>query len=452
MRDAIEGLAQSISGDVIQPGAPGYDDARRTFNALIDRRPRVIVRCADERCVVTSITFAREHDLRLGVRGGGHSVAGHAIVDDGLVIDLSRMRDVRIDPAARVSHVAGGAMWQDLDAPALEHGLAVPGGVYGDTGVAGLTLGGGIGFLQGIAGFTCDNLIGARVVTADGSIVEATDDPELLWALRGGGGNFGVVTRFDLTLHAVGAMYGGSAIVPLADGAILGRWAAMMRSGPDALLPMLVLLRDDTGRPTVQVQFAFVGEATDGAAFARDLLGEDASGHPGLRACTYLDIQAINPIEAFGSRHYWSSTFVTDLDPGLVELLVELSDTIPNELSGFLIEPIHGAARRTPATHAAFGNRAPRFHVTAVGTWLAPAFDEDGRAWARGATARIVEWSSGGLYANYAMPDEPATTSVSERARAAYPPDTYARLQRVKARYDPDNLFRGNLNIAPRGA
>ena len=448
MSDPIAALEATVTGRVIRPASPDYDDARRTFNALIDRRPVAIVRCASHDDVSAAIACARDHDLPLGVRGGGHSVAGLAIVEGGLVIDLSEMRGVSIRPDDRVAHVQGGAQWQDLDPPALEHGFGVPGGVYGDTGVAGLTLGGGIGFLMGIGGFTCDNLVGARLATADGSVVEAADDPELLWALRGGGGNFGVVTRFDLGLIAVPPMYGGMTHVPLGNGEIFRRWASLMPDAPDAALPMLIILRDD-GVPTVEIQYAHAGGAAAGAAFASELLGEPADRHPGLQPGTYLDIQSMNTLEPFGRRHYWSSTFVTDLTDELVETLVRLSDTIPTESSGFLIEPIHGLARRIPTEHAAFGYRSSRFHVSALSIWDDPALDASCRAWSKAATAEIAAWSTGGLYANYAMADEAVTTVVTDRARAVYPPETYARLQAVKDRYDPENLFRGNLNITP---
>jgi FAD/FMN-containing dehydrogenase len=451
MPDPIAALEATVTGRVIRPASPGFDEARRTFNALIDRRPAAIVRCASHDDVAAAIACARDSGLPLGVRGGGHSVAGLAIVEGGIVIDLSEMRGVSIRPEDRLAHIQGGAQWQDLDAPALEHDLGVPGGVFGDTGVAGLTLGGGIGFLMGIGGFTCDNLLGAHVVTADGSIVEAADDPDLLWALRGGGGNFGVVTRFDLGLVPVPQMYGGAAVVPLGDGEILRRWTALMRQAPDAVLPMLVLLREDDAT-FVQVQYAWAGDAAAGAAFATELLGERAERHAGLRACTYLDIQAINEIEPFGKRHYWSSTFVSDLTDDLVEELVRLTEAITIPSSGFLIEPIHGLARRIPDDHAAFGNRASRFHVSAMATWENPAFDAVGRAWSKNATAEVARWSTGGLYANYAMAEEAVTTDATDRARSVYPARTYTRLQTVKSRYDPENLFRGNLNITPASA
>lgn len=445
----LDWLDRTVAGRVIRPGAPDYDEARRTFNGLIDRRPAAIVRCTNDADVRAAIEAAREDGLPLGVRGGGHSVAGAAIVDDGVVADLSLMRAVEIDPVARVAHVQGGAQWRDVDPPAFGHGLAVPGGVYGDTGVGGLTLGGGIGFLMGIGGFTCDNLVGARLVVADGSIVEAADDPDLLWALRGGGGNFGAVTRFDMALHPVGPMYGGSTTIPLEDGASMRRWSQLMREAPDELLPMVVLLRDDDGTALLQLQFAYAGDASSGERFARTILGDAWAGSDELRVCSYLDIQSTNEIEVFGSRHYWSSTFVTDLDDELITMLVDATPTIPTTSSGFLIEPVHGLARRRGAEHAAFANRSARFHVSAIGTWKDPAFDETGTAWSRSMTARISAWSSGGLYVNYSMPGEAVSGSPRDRARAAYPPDVFERLQSVKRRYDPDNLFRSNLNIPP---
>jgi FAD/FMN-containing dehydrogenase len=445
----LASLDRAIDGRVIRPDAPDYDDARRTFNGLIDRRPAAIVRCASDTDVRAVIEAAREDGLPLGVRGGGHSVAGSAIVEAGVVADLGPMRDVTIDPVRRIAHVGGGAQWQDLDGPALRHGLAVPGGVYGDTGVGGLTLGGGIGFLMGIGGLTCDNLIGARVVLADGRVVEAAEDPDLLWALRGGGGNFGVVTRFDLALHPVGAMYGGTVTVPLGDGALLHRYSAMMRDAPDELTPMVVIGRDEEGSVVVDVQFAYIGDPATGERLATHLVGNDEAVRAGFGPCTYIDIQSINEIEPFGSRNYWSSTFVTDLDDALIDLVLESAPSIPTPVSGILIEPMHGAARRRGTDHAAFANRASRFHLSAIATWEDPAFDEAGTAWSRSMTARVVPWSTGGLYVNYSMPGEAVSTRSTDRARAAYPPDVFERLQVVKRRYDPDNLFRGNLNIPP---
>ena len=280
------------------------------------------------------------------------------------------------------------------------------------------------------------------------TVVEAADDPDLLWALRGGGGNFGVVTRFDLGLIDVPRMYGGVADVPLDDGAILRRWAALMPDAPDAALPMLIIVLAD-GVPMVQVQYAYAGGGAAGAAFAEELLGESADRHDGLRPCTYLDIQSINAIEPFGKRQYWSSTFVSDLTDDLAEVLVRLSNTMPTDQSGFLIEPVHGDARRIPAEHAAFEQRQSRFHVSSIATWEDPGLDVTCRAWSKGSTAEIARWSTGGLYANYAMADEAVTTRPADRARAVYSPTTYARLRAIKASYDPTNLFRGNLNIVP---
>jgi FAD/FMN-containing dehydrogenase len=222
-----------------------------------------------------------------------------------------------------------------------------------------------------------------------------------------------------------------------------------MRDGPDALLPMIVLYPDVDGTPTVQVQLAFAGPADEGAAYATTLLGEDAVRHAGLRPGTYLDIQNINPIEDFGRRNYWTSTFVRDLDDALIDLLVDVSAAFPSGESGLLIEPVHGVARRTSLDHAAFQHRIARFHVSAIAIWQDPTMDATGTAWSKNVTARVAEWSAGGLYVNYAMPGEAASTAPVDRARAAYPAATYERLRAVKRRYDPDNVFRSNLNIPP---
>jgi hypothetical protein len=244
-------------------------------------------------------------------------------------------------------------------------------------------------------------------------------------------------------------MYGGAVAVPLGDGAAIRRYSALMRDAPDELLAMIVLGRDDDGSTLLYLQFAYVGDPGTGEQFARLILGDGWPGGDDLRTCSYLDIQSINEIEPFGSRNYWSSTFVTDLDDVLIDVLIDATPTIPTAASGILIEPVHGAARRHGPDHAAFANRSARSHVSFIGTWDDPAFDEAGTAWSRSMTTRISTWSSGGLYVNYAMPGEAVTSGPQDRARAAYPPDVFERLQAVKRRYDPNNLFRGNLNIPP---
>ena len=345
---AIDELRQGFGGAVIGPADPGYDDARRSFNAMIDRRPAVIAQCTDATEVARAIRFARQHDLPIGVRGGGHSVAGHGLVDDGLVVDLRRMRAVAVDPLRRRASVSGGATWEDVDPATQAHGLAVTGGTFVDTGVGGLTLGGGIGFLMGLCGLTCDNLIGAQLVTGDGSIVEvsAETDAELLWALRGGGGNFGAVTRFDFRLHEVGRMYGGEVIVALDDGAVLRRYAEAQVWAPDGLVAMAYVANSAELGEAVSIQFAWLGTMETGAELAQAILGNASVLAGSFGPTTYGEVQAIAGILPFTYRHYWKSAFVSDLSAPIVDEIVELVRQRPAGMSGVLIEPLHGQARR----------------------------------------------------------------------------------------------------------
>lgn len=444
--DLTRAALASAGGQVVLPEDPGYDDARLTFNGLVDRRPAAIVRPTDATGVAQVLRVARDARRPIGVRGGGHSVAGHAIVDGGVVIDLRAMRMVEVDPVRGVVHAGGGALWSDVDAPALAHGLAVPGGVFGDTGIGGLTLGGGIGFLMGIAGFTCDNLVGAQLVTADGTIqeVDAERDPDVLWALRGGGGNFGVVTRFDLALHPVGTFYAGRIQVPMDGGAVLRRCAAIQDAAPDELMLFVETFREDgTGRAMAGFQVAWMGDAATGAGYVRDLVADDPVTLDELRPMTYVEVQAINELMPFGIRHYWKSTFMPELDDAVIEAVVEATRTAP-AMSGVLVEPIHGLARRLPLSSAAFPQRTARWHVSALGVWQEPAADEVTIAWTRASAAAFAAHSAGGTYVNYITPDEPL-----DRARTAYPAETLARLRQVKTRVDPDNVFRSNVNIRP---
>jgi FAD/FMN-containing dehydrogenase len=443
----LEALRRTFAGDLLTNDSDGYAEARRSFNAMVDRRPAVIAQCDDSSDVALAIAFAREQQLPISVRGGGHSVAGYGLVDRGVVIDLRRMRRVRIDARSRTARAQGGCIWSDLDPAGFAHGLAVVGGVYGDTGIGGLTLGGGIGFLMGTQGLTCDNLVGAEIVTAEGGIREVSDgdDPELLWALRGGGGNFGVVTRFDYRLHEVGEMFGGEVVVPLDDGEVLARYAQVQSGAPDELLVMAFLRRMHDGTAAVLFQVAWQGDPADGEPLLSEILHDAPRLEIDLSPLTYLDVQAINTLLPFTLRHYWKSAFVPDLTPDVAEAILQGARRCePGTDSGILIEPIHGEARRYGHDHAAFGEREARFHVTALGIWPDEANDNDRIAWVRGVHASIAATGADGTYVNYSSPDETAA-----RARIAYPPLLYDRLRTVKRRLDPDNVFRSNVNIAP---
>ena len=443
--------------DLLQPGDPGYDDARRSFNGTIDHRPAALVRCRSVEDVVAAVRAARDSGLSIAVRGGGHGVAGHCVAEGSLVVDLREMRSVSVDPVARLARAGGGCQWEDVDRAAFAHGLAVTGGTFWDTGIGGLTLGGGLGFLMGTAGLTCDNLVGATVVTATGDIVRAGDDgdPELLWALRGGGGNFGVVTEFTYRLHPVGPFTIGRLLVPLQPDGARGLELAdeLASSAPDELVIFVYgpssidadgnEVEAGTVPPFMRVDLLFQGDADTLARLVEPLValaGVRYVATPG----TYLDVQE-GELLPFGLRNYWKGHFVRALDGPTIEATVDAMTTVPGGFSILLLEAITGQARREPEGGAAFGQRAANWNVSALGIWEDPAVDDAHIGWVRGFVDRIRPGSlTGAGYGNYSSADESA-----ERIRAAYGDERFARLQRVKARYDPENVFRFNHNIPP---
>jgi FAD/FMN-containing dehydrogenase len=449
-----QGLRDVVSGQVFGQADDGYDDARAIFNATIDRRPVAIVWPQTSDDVAAAVRWAREAGLPIAIRGGGHNVAGHAVADGSLVIDLRGRREVVVDPLRRRATVGGGALWTDVDEATTAHGLAVPGGTFGDTGVGGLTLGGGLGFLMGTGGLTCDNLVRAEVVTADGSIVTAggTDgDPELLWALRGGGGNFGVVTEFEFALHPVGPLYAGYLSVPLvaADQAVaaITELAAGMAdelvifaAGPSVEDPDAAA----EGRPSppvFSVTVVFQGTPDDGERAIGVLRALPVVADT-VTVKTYLEVQAMSGLLPFGLRHYWKGHFTRSIDvPAVVAGLA----AVPGGGSFILLEALSGTARREPPDGAAFGQRAARWNISGIAVWEDPADDARQIAWARDVAEGLKPTSlSGAGYGNYAPVDE-----TPERVRAAFGDGRFERLVAIKRRYDPDNTFRFNLNIRP---
>lgn len=437
-----------MQGPILEPDDPGYDDHRQSFNGMLDRRPAKIALAESVDDVVEALALGRAQGLPIAVRGGGHSVAGHGLVDGGMIIDLRRLRRIEVDPATRTARVAGGATWEDFDTAAQAHGLAVTGGTFIDTGVGGLALGGGIGFLLGSYGLTCDNIIGAQLVTADGAVreVSASTDPELLWALRGGGGNFGVVTRFDFEVHPVTTIWGDSVVLELGDGAVYRRLAEVMAEAPDEFMAISYVANRPEFGLSIRLHVASLAdEATTRALYDRIL----EVGHviqAAFRPLTYAEVQVFAGTLPFGMRHYWKSAFVPDLTGAVVRELVELIEQRPPSNTGFLLEPIHGRARRYGFDHAAFPQRTARWHMSALGIWEDAADDERAIAWVREAHRRVTALGTTGTYMNYIGTDEPA-----DRATSTWPPDVLARLRAVKRRVDPENVFRSNLNIAPTG-
>lgn len=446
--DRLAALRGRVRGRVIGPDDPDFDARRRTFNAMLDRRPAVIVRPIDLADVSMAVAWAGEHDLPISVRGGGHSVAGHGVGHDSLLVDLGEMRAVSVDPVARTADAGGGALLEDLDRATTAVGLAAPTGTYLDTGVAGLTLTGGIGYLLGSAGFACDALVGAELVAADGRViqVDSTREPELLWALRGGGGNFGVVTRLRHALVPVEHVYGGEMRFEGPAVADVLRLVLELQGtrAPDALTLQGVLGVDADRGPVAKVLGAWVGDPAEGPAlFApfRELPGlvDDRVG-----PTSYLALQAM--FERMGPtyRHYWKSQFVDRVTPELVETILGEAARAPDE-SAVLVEPIHGRAHRFPVSHAAFGGRTALANISALGIWTDPADDARAVAWARETTAAMEPFSlRGGGYLNYAPEDE-----SSKRIGQAFGRESFTRLQALKRRVDPENRFRFNANIPP---
>ncbi len=449
-------LRSGMTGQVIVEDDDEYDDARTIFNATIDRRPAAIARPLTTEEVVAAVRWAREAELPIAVRGGGHNVAGHASADGALVVDLRRQREVVVDPERRRAVVGGGALWADVDVATTAHGLAMPGGTFGDTGVGGLALNGGLGFLMGTGGLTCDNLVRAEVVTADGSVVIAGEDgdPELLWALRGGGGNFGVVTRFEFALQPVGPLFAGYLSIPVeAAGDAMRVMAELARVAPDRLVlfglgpgvPDGAEASDSTASKSIfNITTVYQGTPAEAEAAIEPLRSLPIVADS-RRTMTYLEAQAMSGQLPFGLRHYWKGHFVRELDGPTIGSIVRGMEREPGSSSFVLIEAISGAARHEPAGGAAFGQREARWNVSAIAIWEDPADDDRQIAWARTVADDLHPGSlSGAGYANYAPVDE-----TPERVRAAFGAERFERLVRVKRRYDPDNVFRFNLNIPP---
>ena len=467
--DTLADLERRLDGRVIRPDHVAYDETRVIFNATIDRRPAVIVLPDTTDEVAAAVRTARTLGLPIAIRGGGHGVAGHAVADGAMTIDLRRMRSVSVDPTRRRARVAGGALWEDVDKATIPYDLGTTGGTFWDTGVGGLTLTGGLGYLMGTAGLTCDNVLRATVVTASGEVVEAgpDGDPELLWALRGGGGNFGVVTEFEFQLHPIGPWQVGWYTTHLdnAEAALL-ELAAYVDGMPDEIVIFVEgptaesteVVTDDTTTPDpaaeagsstapadrVGCSLRFHGsrEAAE-AAFAPLVAGAHWRGS--ITSRTYVEIQSDGTLP-FGLRHYWKGHFLRELDEPAAAAIATAMRTVPGGSSSFvLLEAMNGRARIEPAGGAAFGQREARWNASAIAIWEDPAADDAQIAWARrSADGLAVSSLTGAGYGNYAPVDE-----THDRVRAGYGPERYARLREVKRRYDPDNVFRFNLNIPP---
>ena len=442
----LDELRRSVTGAVIAPEEASYDAARRCFNALVDRRPAVIVRCLGAEDVATAFEFARANALEVAVRGGGHNPAGHCVCDGGLVIDLSLMRRVEVDRDARIARAEGGATWLDFDTATQAFGLVTPGGVVGSTGVAGLTFGGGIGHLTAQHGLTCDNLVSAEVVTPDGTVVRASadEDAELLWGLRGGGGNFGVATRLEFRLHRLDRVVGGRltcAGAGVADA--LRRYRDLAARAPRDLSCETVLAVDETVEPILVVAPCYTG--SDGnPSDVSELRSLPGVVDDGVRPRSFVSQQHLfNP--PYGEdRNYWKSHFVRELPDELIDGLLGRMVALGRSPGQILIESLHGAPKDADTSTGALGFRDAAFNISAMAGWQDPALDDQYIQWARETAAAVEPWSVGGGYVNYMQADEPI-----ERVRAAFGDQAFGRLQTLKSRYDPSNVLHRNQNIPP---
>jgi FAD/FMN-containing dehydrogenase len=442
----MDELRGSMTGDVLVEGDREYERARLCFNLLIDRRPAAIARCVDRNDVAAALAFGQARGLEIAVRGGGHNPAGHCAVDDGLVIDLSRMRDVRVGLESGIATCQGGATWLDFDTATQAHGLVTPGGVVGSTGVTGLTLGGGIGHLTAQYGLTCDNLVAADLVSPAGEVVRASGDenPELLWALRGGGGNFGVVTQAEFRLHPLERVVGGRleyAGEDVAEPLRLFRELAV--GGPHELSIQGQLTADASLALQLVVVPCYTGAGEDPAVL-RPLRAVHGLVNDGVRPQGFLDQQRIFDPGYGVDRNYWKGHFVAELSDELIDDLLRRMTVLGRPPGGILIESLHGAAKNVEPGSAALGFRDAAFNVSVMATWTDPDHDEESIDWARTTAAVIEPWSISGGYANYMQADEPL-----DRVRAAFGLDSFARLQALKSRYDPGNVLRRNQNIPP---
>jgi len=455
-KPTIEQLRARVRGDVITPQDTGYEEARRVYNAMIDRRPRVVVRCANAGDVMAGVEFAREHQLDLAVRGGGHSVPGFGTCDDGVVIDLSRMRSVRVDPQTRTARAEGGTTWGDFNHATHALGLATTGGIISTTGIAGLTLGGGIGYLSRGCGLSCDNLVSADVITADGRlrIASEKENQDLFWALRGGGGNFGVVTSFEYRLHPIQDIYGGVMFYELREAAtVLRFFREFIAKAPEELggfpafqiappLPFIPTQRH--GDTFIAMVACWAGPVDQGERMFKPFhdVAPVVAEHVGPMPYPALN-SAFDALYPPGQlQHYWKANFVTELTDAAIQAHVQHGPKVPVVNSTVHIYPINGACHRVASDATAFAYRHANFATVIAGMWPDPAQNAANIKWVRDYYAATAPHSEEGGYVNFMAADD------QDRIQANYK-GNYQRLVTVKRTYDPGNLFHMNQNIRP---
>jgi FAD/FMN-containing dehydrogenase len=442
----VEAFKGSLRGELLCPDDEGYDSSRKVFNAMIDKRPALIVRCAGTADVITAVTFARTHDLLVSVRGGGHSIAGKAVYDGAVLIDLSSLKGLRVDPTRRIAHAQPGLRLGEFDRETQAFGLATPLGVVTNTGIAGLTLGGGLGWLNGKYGLACDNLLSVDVVTADGRFLTASPDEnaDLFWGVRGGVGNFGVVTSFEYRLHPVGPVLGGMMFYDMRKAEqVLRFFRAFSRGCPDELSTTATFLTSPDGTPLVAIVACYGGALAEGEKVLEPLRTFGAAVADLIRPIKYVEMQSLfDEGMPPGRQHYWKSNFVRTLSDDAIEMLVEYAATMPSPTSIVNLQQLHGAASRVSSTATAFAHRHEQYNFEIVSNWADPTDSEKNLKWTRAFGEAMQPFVERSVSINHLGEEG------EEQVRAAYGAN-YERLVAVKNKYDPTNFFRLNHNIKP---
>jgi FAD/FMN-containing dehydrogenase len=452
--EKITNLKDKVKGEIVLPGDPNYNEVREIWNAMIDRRPAVIIQCAEADDVPHAISYARDNGLEISVRGGGHNIAGSALCNNGVMIDFSKMTAVKVDAQKKRAYVEPGATLGDFDKAIQAHGLATPVGINSTTGIAGLTLGGGFGWLTRKYGMTVDNLISAKMVTADGRKIQVSEEEnaDLFWAIRGGGGNFGVVTQFEFALYPVGPeILAGLLVFPIDQAKqVLEKYREFVKSAPEELSIWVVLRKAPPlpflpvavhGKEVVVLAIFYAGDIAEGEKFIDPLrsFGDAYGEHVGAQPYVQWQ-QAFDPLLTPGARNYWKSHNFIELSDGALDSIIEFVGKIPFPQCEIFLGLIAGAANRVSSNAMAYGHRDAKFVLNVHGRWDEAAQDEIGIAWARAFFKASAPYASAGVYVNFMTEDE------GDRVAAAYGVN-YARLKQVKKKYDPKNIFHNNQNI-----
>jgi FAD/FMN-containing dehydrogenase len=444
----VQKFADNLRGWLLQPGGGGYDEARRVWNGMIDRRPALIARCAGPADVIAAVRFVREHGLLVSVKGGGHNITGNAVCEGGLMIDLSPMKGVRVDPAARTARAEAGLTWGEYNRETQAFGLASTGGVVSTTGISGLTLGGGLGWLHGKHGLSCDNLLSADIVAANGELLTVSPEqhPDLFWGLRGGGGNFGVVTSFQYRLHPVDSVLAGMVVHPMTKAKeVLRFYREFCRACPDDMVAAAAMMTSHDGDPIAVIVAAYIGDL---AAGEKAMAALRKFGPPLVDTIAPTSYVALNSLfdAAFpygGVQRYWKSSFLKELGDDMLDIIIARSTKFLSPMSNVLFFHLHGAAARVDRNATAFGMRDGQWDYDVISQWTDPAEAPGHIQWTREFWTAVEPFASGGVYVNHLDAEEGTT-----RIRAAYG-QGYEQLVALKNKYDPTNLFRMNQNIRP---